>query len=84
MSSPTFGIVNDYFDKNNDIIHHFDLFRIKSVSECSDLGIEEYLSSGNYCFIEWPEIAIPLLDQYYTLKIHINNDQSRTITLEKK
>jgi tRNA threonylcarbamoyladenosine biosynthesis protein TsaE len=82
-SSPSFAIINEYkYDAG--LIYHLDLYRIKNTAELLDLGFYEYIDSGNYCFIEWPEIAIPLLDQYYTLKIHINNDQSRTITLEKK
>lgn len=56
MSSPTYSIVNEYTGAI-DSIYHFDLYRVKSFEECLDIGMEEYLYSGNYCFIEWPEIA---------------------------
>jgi ATPase, YjeE family len=56
ISSPTFSLVNIYENSSNNIIYHFDLFRIKNLEEALDIGIEEYLDSGNKCFIEWPEI----------------------------
>ncbi len=75
MSSPTFGIVNEYVDKNNLPIYHFDLFRLKNISECMDLGIEEYLFADRYCFIEWPELANPLYPkQTMKVKIRIQNN----------
>src|ERR1035437_1284140 len=61
ISSPTYGLVNEYHTKDNDTIYHLDLYRIKNIEECLDMGIEEYIDSGNYCFIEWPEIALPLI-----------------------
>ena len=62
ISSPTFSLVNTYENSRNNIIYHFDLFRIKNLEEALDIGIEEYLDSGNKCFIEWPEIINELLD----------------------
>lgn len=54
VSSPTYSIVNEYIYPGGKI-YHFDFFRIKSQAEALDIGFEEYLSSGDYCFIEWPE-----------------------------
>jgi tRNA threonylcarbamoyladenosine biosynthesis protein TsaE len=82
MSSPTFSVVNEYRTSGNKIIYHFDLYRIKNMEECLDLGMEEYLDSGNYCFIEWPEVALPLLPvKYYSLSITTEKDNTRSITL---
>jgi tRNA threonylcarbamoyladenosine biosynthesis protein TsaE len=82
MSSPTFSVINEYRASNNKIIYHFDLYRIKSIEECLDLGMEEYLDSGNYCFIEWPEVAAPLLpEKYYSLSIKTEKDNTRSIIL---
>jgi tRNA threonylcarbamoyladenosine biosynthesis protein TsaE len=53
--SPSFGIINEYATIDDNMIYHFDFYRIKSLMEFLDLGCEEYLYSGNYCFIEWPE-----------------------------
>lgn len=62
MSSPTYSIVNEY-QGAKDVIYHFDLYRLKDVNECLDIGFEEYVHSGHYCFIEWPEIAKALLPE---------------------
>ena len=83
MSSPTFSVVNEYRTSDNKIIYHFDLYRIKNMEECLDLGMEEYLYSGNYCFIEWPDVALPLLpEKYYSLHIKTSSDNMRSISLE--
>ena len=74
MSSPTYSIVNEYDTINKSKIYHFDLYRLKSSNELLDLGFEEYISSGNYLFIEWPEMAIPFLDSH--LRIIINTDSN--------
>ena len=58
VNSPTFAIVNVYdypTDGDKREIYHFDCYRIKDVREALDFGAEEYLYSGEYCFIEWPE-----------------------------
>lgn len=56
FSSPTYSIVNEYSSPAGKI-YHMDLYRIKNTEELLDAGIEEYIASGNYCFIEWPELA---------------------------
>ena len=61
VSSPTFSIVNEYIDKNGEKIFHFDLYRVNDLSELSQLGIDIYIDSGRYCFIEWPTLVEPLL-----------------------
>jgi tRNA threonylcarbamoyladenosine biosynthesis protein TsaE len=69
FSSPTFSIVNEYSSPNGKL-YHFDLYRIKHIEELYDLGIEEYLDSGAYCFVEWPELLEQVLKEAY-LKINI-------------
>lgn len=56
-SSPSFAIVNEYWIAAGDAMYHFDLYRIRNANELRDIGFEEYLDSGAYCFIEWPELA---------------------------
>ena len=81
ITSPTFAIVNDY-TANEESIYHFDFYRIKKLEEVYDMGFEEYLYSGNYCFIEWPELVEPLLPDD-TLRVSISEqpDGSRLITM---
>lgn len=61
VNSPTFSIVNEYEAADGSIIYHFDCYRINKIQEALDLGTEEYLYSGNYCFIEWSENIASLL-----------------------
>ena len=64
FSSPTYSIINEYFGPQQKI-YHFDLYRLKTAEELFDLGIEEYLNSGNYCFFEWPELVEEFIDNKY-------------------
>lgn len=57
MSSPTFSIVNEYCTRNGEAVYHFDLYRLNKAEELDGIGFTEYLDSGNYCFVEWPELA---------------------------
>lgn len=66
INSPTFSIVNEYEAKNGDIIYHFDCYRINKIQEALDFGADEYLNSGNICFIEWAENIAPLLPDSIT------------------
>ncbi len=86
MSSPTFSIVNEYITDTDQSINHFDFYRIKDPEELMEIGIEEYLNSGNYCFIEWPDMAGELLHEILpqkNLEININleDQNSRHITV---
>ena len=74
MSSPTYSIVNEYDTNKSGKVYHFDLYRLKSPNELLDLGFEEYVSSDNYLFIEWPAMAISFLDSY--LRIIIKSDSN--------
>lgn len=56
VASPTFTIVNEYRTFSGQSIYHIDFYRIKKHEEVFDFGIEEYLDSGSYCFMEWPEL----------------------------
>jgi tRNA threonylcarbamoyladenosine biosynthesis protein TsaE len=61
VTSPTFALINEYKTGKGNTIFHFDFYRIKSLSEAYDFGYEDYFYSGDYCFIEWPELIESLL-----------------------
>ena len=61
ITSPTFAIVNEYRSNTNELIYHFDFYRIKKLEEVYDMGYEDYFYSGAICFIEWPELIEELL-----------------------
>ena len=81
FSSPTYSLVNEYPLANGDKVYHLDLYRLKNLDEALDIGIEEYLYSGNYCFIEWASLICPLLHQgeYHTLQIDTVAEEQRLI-----
>ncbi|MDG5491642.1 tRNA (adenosine(37)-N6)-threonylcarbamoyltransferase complex ATPase subunit type 1 TsaE [Psychroserpens sp. SPM9] len=62
VSSPTFSIVNEYM-LDDSSIYHFDLYRIKDEEEALNFGIEDYLYTSNWVFIEWPDHAKNLLPE---------------------
>jgi tRNA threonylcarbamoyladenosine biosynthesis protein TsaE len=70
-SSPTFSIVNEYHTSSNNVLYHFDFYRLKSEMEAYDLGYEDYLYSGNVCLIEWPEKIASLIPED-AIEFHIN------------
>lgn len=78
--SPTFSIINEYKDLNGNSVYHFDFYRIKKIEEVYDIGYEDYLFSGSYCLIEWPELIEDLLPQD-TVKVTITtgSDEVRNI-----
>jgi tRNA threonylcarbamoyladenosine biosynthesis protein TsaE len=83
ISSPTFAIVNEYRSGAGAPIYHFDFYRIERPEEALDIGLYDYLDSGELCLMEWPENIEGLLPEE-TLKIHIavNPDKSRTVSWE--
>lgn len=79
VTSPTFSLVNEYLDENQNSIFHFDFYRIEDVQEAIDIGIEEYLDSGNLCLIEWSENIETLLKFEKHIEIRINNEGDERI-----
>lgn len=67
ISSPTFSLINEYKTIDNQIVYHFDFYRLKSENEAYDFGVEEYLYSNHWCFIEWAEKIPNLLPQHYSI-----------------
>jgi tRNA threonylcarbamoyladenosine biosynthesis protein TsaE len=65
VTSPSFAIVNEYHCVHDELVYHFDFYRIKRVEEVLDIGYEEYLFSGWYCFLEWPDKIRELLPESY-------------------
>ncbi len=85
VNSPTFAIVNVYDVEQpyRGEVYHFDCYRLKDIREAMDFGAEEYLYSGNYCFIEWPEKIEPLLpDDTVWVKIVPQENGDRLLTIE--
>ena len=80
VQSPTFSIVNEYTTHEGHSVYHFDCYRLRNEAEALDIGMEEYMDSGNYCFIEWPErIAALWPARYYQIYLSADADDRRTV-----
>ena len=80
--SPTFSLVNEYETTANQLVYHFDFYRLNKETEALDMGIDDYLYSGNWCFIEWAE-KIPNLipESHSVITISLLEDGSRSLEL---
>ena len=84
VQSPTYSLVNEYTTKQGIDLYHFDFYRIKNEEEAMDIGVEDYLYSGERCFIEWAsKIANLLPTKYLKIDIKVLEDRAREIHLEK-
>jgi len=83
VSSPTFALIYEYKTRDDKVIYHLDLYRIRQVSELFDIGYEDYLYGDSICFIEWPEKAEHLLpEDCLRVLISVENDNSRTLRIK--
>ena len=81
ITSPTFAIVNEYrSDTTDELIYHFDFYRIKKIDEVYDMGYEDYFYSGALCFIDWPELIEDVLPgDAVKVTIEETEDGGRTV-----
>ena len=81
-SSPTFSLVNEYETTSNQLVYHFDFYRLNKETEALDMGIDDYLYSGNWCFIEWAEKIPNLIPHSHSvITISLLPDGNRTLKL---
>ena len=81
-SSPTFSLVNEYQTVKNQTVYHFDFYRLNSETEAMDMGIDDYLYSGNLCFIEWAEKIPNLIPEAHSvITIELLADGKRSLEL---
>lgn len=82
VTSPTFTIVNEYSSFIGEKIYHFDFYRIEKVEEIYDFGFEEYIESGNWCFMEWPELVEEALPaEVVRVRLSVEDDMSRRVDI---
>jgi tRNA threonylcarbamoyladenosine biosynthesis protein TsaE len=83
ITSPTFTLINEYKTAGDEYLYHFDFYRIKKTEEVFDFGFEEYLASGAYCFLEWPEKVCDILPpETVNVRITVDNNEQRLVTIE--
>jgi tRNA threonylcarbamoyladenosine biosynthesis protein TsaE len=73
VGSPTFSIINEYRLPNKNPVYHFDCYRLTSERQLNEIGIDEYLFSGYYCLVEWPDLLKDLLpEKHVSISLTIN------------
>jgi tRNA threonylcarbamoyladenosine biosynthesis protein TsaE len=85
-ASPTFSLVNQYSyaatDGSEALLHHLDLYRLRSLAEALDIGLEDLLYDPWYCVVEWPQIAEPLFPpDAAKISIEITGETTRRILI---
>ena len=85
ISSPTFSIINQYKSTSKGSVFHFDFYRMEDAKEAMDIGVEEYLDSGQICLIEWGDKIESLLPQenIHIVEISLAADNKRVLELKK-
>ena len=84
VSSPTYSLINEYVYDDQNLVYHFDFYRIDHLREAIDIGVEDYFYSGAYCFIEWGSKIQPLLpDSYFEIDIEVRPDGAREFLTAK-
>ncbi|WP_137402583.1 tRNA (adenosine(37)-N6)-threonylcarbamoyltransferase complex ATPase subunit type 1 TsaE [Echinicola rosea] len=84
VSSPSFSIVNEYQNDRGETFYHFDFYRIKEQEEVLEIGVDEYIYSGNYCWLEWAEnIPDYLPEEFYLIRISVSENDGREMSIKK-
>ena len=82
VTSPTFSIINEYQNSLGEPIYHMDLYRLESIEEALNVGIEEYLDSNHLCFIEWPNLIAPILpEEHHLISLELSENGDRVLTI---
>jgi len=82
VSSPTFSLINAYESSRVGVIYHMDFYRLEKAADLVQIGLEEYLESGQPCFIEWPEIAADyFFPPYVQIAIAIDTNKIRNFNI---
>ena len=85
VSSPTFSIINHYESEIKGSLYHFDFYRLNCLEEALDIGIEEYLESGNICLIEWGDRIKSLLpENIIIIDIALEKNDFRNLKITHK
>lgn len=81
VTSPTFVLLNVYAGKIS--LYHFDFYRLEQVSQLETLNLEDYLYGNGICLIEWPELALPILERpFYKIFFKMEGENARSIEIE--
>ena len=70
--SPTFTIVQIY-EEGRLPFYHFDVYRIRDISEMDEIGYEDYIYGDGVSLIEWADLTPEVLPEHY-MEVRIEKD----------
>ena len=80
IHSPTFTLIHEHLGKTK--LFHVDLYRLETLEEIINIGIEEYIYSDAITVIEWSERLKDFLPKgRIEIKINIIDDNVREFVL---
>lgn len=80
VTSPTFVLIQEYAARLP--IYHFDVYRLKQMSEFEDLGALEYFAGDGVCLVEWADRIEPLLPtEHLRVEFTLTGPESRTLAI---
>jgi tRNA threonylcarbamoyladenosine biosynthesis protein TsaE len=86
-TSPSFTIINEYFNDKNLYIYHFDFYRLKNEAEIQNLGLDEFFYNDYICLIEWPDKVRNFLPES-RWEVYLNfvdgEPEARNIRIERR
>ena len=78
VTSPSFSLINEYSIGSEEVIYHFDFYRLDDEEEAYQLGLDEYFYSDQLCLIEWPERVPSFIpEKHIEIRIETDTDQTR-------
>jgi len=81
VTSPTFSLINEYHGEN--ILYHFDLYRLDRGQELEDIGYEEYFFGSGICLVEWgDEFRSYLPEERLDVRFEPLGQSERKITIQ--
>jgi len=80
IASPSFTIVTEH--RGRVPFCHIDVYRLSSVEEALDIGLDEALSGERVCLVEWAEkIRILLPNDRIEITFHILGSERRRLSI---
>lgn len=78
-TSPTFVVMNQY--QGRLVMYHIDLYRIDTLAEVMDLGLDDYLYGDGVCVVEWADKALEAFPaERLLVEMGFISDTSRSVT----
>ena len=79
--SPTFVLICEYTARLT--LYHMDLYRLDSIDEVIDLGLDDYFLGDGVCVVEWAEKGVDaFIGEHLTVRIEATGDESRSLTFD--